>query len=134
MTQHETTFMEAFAQKTTRWAGSSWALVTAFCIIIVWLMTGPFFNFSDTWQLVINTSTTVVTFLMVFLIQRAQNKESLAIHLKLNELISAIDGARNRLINIEDRSEGAGKEMKEQFEELVTSSSAERRDSPEEKG
>ena len=134
MTKHETTFMEAFAQKTTRWAGSSWALGMAFGVIVVWLMSGPFFKFSDTWQLVINTSTTVVTFLMVFLIQRAQNKESLAVNLKLNELISAIDGARNHLINIEDLSERTGEEMKEQFQELVSSSSAERKDSPEEKG
>ena len=74
-------------------------------MIVVWLATGPVFGFSDTWQLVINTSTTIITFLMVFLIQRAQNKDSRAIHLKLNELVAAVRGASNRLINVEDLTE-----------------------------
>ena len=74
-------------------------------VIIVWLVTGPLFHFSDTWQLVINTGTTVVTFLMVFLIQRSQNKESLAVQLKLNEIVAAIQGASNRLIDIEALTE-----------------------------
>jgi low affinity Fe/Cu permease len=73
--------------------------------ILVWIVTGPLFKFSDTWQLVINTGTTIITFLMVFLIQRSQNKESQAIQLKLNEIVAAIEGASNRLINIEDLSE-----------------------------
>ena len=73
--------------------------------ILVWVVTGPFFGYSDTWQLVINTGTTIVTFLMVFLIQRSQNKDSLAVHLKLNELVAAMDGASNRLIDVEDLTE-----------------------------
>ena len=77
----------------------------AFTIILVWGITGPIFHYSDTWQLVINTSTTIVTFLMVFLIQRSQNKDSLAVQLKLNEIVAALDGASNRLISIEDLSE-----------------------------
>lgn len=86
-------------------SGSTGAFILAFAVIVVWGLTGPIFGYSDTWQLVINTSTTIVTFLMVFLIQRAQNKESLAVQLKLNELVAAIDGASNRLISVEDLSE-----------------------------
>jgi len=89
----------------THWSGSSWAFALAVLTIVVWLVTGPFFAYSDTWQLVINTGTTVVTFLMVFLIQRAQNKESLAVQLKLNEIVAALEGASNRLIDIENLSE-----------------------------
>jgi low affinity Fe/Cu permease len=89
----------------THWSGSSWAFALALLTIVVWVVTGPFFGFSDTWQLVINTGTTVVTFLMVFLIQRAQNKESLAVQLKLNEIVAALEGASNRLIDIENLSE-----------------------------
>ena len=87
------------------WSGSSWAFALAALVIIGWLVTGPFFHYSDTWQLVINTSTTIVTFLMVFLIQRAQNKDALALHLKLNEIVAAIQGASNRLIDVEGLSE-----------------------------
>jgi low affinity Fe/Cu permease len=79
--------------------------VVAVLIIAVWAITGPLFHYSNTWQLVINTGTTVVTFLMVFLIQRAQNKDALAIHLKLNEIVAALEGASNRLIDVEDLSE-----------------------------
>lgn len=89
----------------TAWTGSSAAFAIAAGIIVVWLATGPLFGFSDTWQLVINTGTTIVTFLMVFLIQRSQNKDSHAIHLKLNELVAAVQGASNRLINVEDLTE-----------------------------
>ena len=89
----------------TAWSGSSGAFGLAVLVILVWLVSGPVFAFSDTWQLVINTGTTVVTFLMVFLIQRAQNKDSQAVHLKLNELVAAMDGASNRLINIEGLTE-----------------------------
>ncbi len=85
--------------------GSSWAFALAALAIIVWLITGPLFHFSDTWQLVINTGTTVITFLMVFLIQRTQNKESLAVQLKLNEIVAAIQGASNRLIDVENLNE-----------------------------
>ena len=97
--------LERLSHAVTVWTGSSWAFAIALAIIIVWLVTGPLFQFSDTWQLVINTGTTVVTFLMVFLIQRTQNKDSLAIHLKLNEIVAAIPGASNRLIDVEDLSE-----------------------------
>ena len=97
--------LERFSLRATEWAGSSWAFSIACAVVIVWLLTGPIFHFSDTWQLVINTGTTIVTFLMVFLIQRAQNIDSLAIQLKLNEIVAAIPGASNRLIDIEDLSE-----------------------------
>src|SRR5215210_4123673 len=90
--------LEKFARWSTEWTGSSWAFAMALGTIVVWAMTGPLFGYSDTWQLVINTGTTIVTFLMVFLIQRAQNKDSQAIHLKLNELVAAVQGASNNLI------------------------------------
>ena len=93
------------ARKATVWTGSTLAFFLACAIVAVWLITGPLFGFSDTWQLVINTGTTIVTFLMVFLIQRAQNNDSRALHLKLNELIAALEGASSRLLNIEDFSE-----------------------------
>jgi low affinity Fe/Cu permease len=98
-------WLEKLSRRVTAWTGSSWAFAIAAAVIIVWLVTGPVFRFSDTWQLVINTGTTIVTFLMVFLIQRAQNKDSLAIQLKLNEIVAAVPGASNRLIDVEDLSE-----------------------------
>ena len=97
--------LERFAHRVTVWSGSSLAFIIALCVIIVWAITGPLFKFSDTWQLVINTGTTIATFLMVFLIQRAQNKDALALHLKLNEIVAALEGASNRLIDIEDLTE-----------------------------
>jgi len=97
--------LERFSEAVTRWAGSTSAFGAAFAVVIVWAILGPVFRFSNTWQLVINTGTTIVTFLMVFLIQRTQNKDSLAIHLKLNELVSAMQGASNRLIDAESLSE-----------------------------
>jgi low affinity Fe/Cu permease len=98
-------YAEAFAHHVAEWAGSSLAFGLAVVIVLIWAATGPIFNFSDTWQLVINTGTTIVTFLMVFLIQRSQNKDSHAIHLKLNELVAAVQGASNRLIAAENLSE-----------------------------
>ena len=95
----------ALATKITIWTGSTAAFLVAAGVVLVWLITGPIFGYSDTWQLVINTGTTIVTFLMVFLIQRTQNKDSLALQLKLNELVAAMHGASNRLISIEDMSE-----------------------------
>ena len=95
-------WFDSFAHKATNFAGSSAAFSVAFLVIVIWLVTGPIFNFSDTWQLVINTGTTIITFLMVFLIQRSQNKESLAVQLKLNELVASSSDASNRLIDIED--------------------------------
>jgi low affinity Fe/Cu permease len=96
---------EVLSEAVTRWTGSTSAFATALGIVVVWALLGPVFHFSDTWQLVINTSTTIVTFLMVFLIQRTQNKDALAIHLKLNELVAALQGASNRLIDVEGLSE-----------------------------
>jgi len=98
-------WLERSASAVTRWTGSTSAFALACGIIFVWAFTGPLFNFDNTWQLVINTGTTVVTFLMVFLIQRTQNKDSLAIHLKLNEIVAALEGASNRLIDVESLTE-----------------------------
>ena len=98
-------FFERFSTRVTQWTGSSTAFALACGVIVTWVVTGPLFGFSDTWQLVINTGTTIVTFLMVFLIQRSQNKDSLALQLKLNELVAAVQGASNRLIDVEDLSE-----------------------------
>ena len=111
---------ERFARSLTRWTGSTPAFMLALSIIIVWGVSGPLFRYSDTWQLVINTGTTVVTFLMVFLIQRTQNKDSLAVHLKLNELIAATQGATNRLVNVEDLSEEELHVLHEHFATLCT--------------
>ena len=97
--------LETWSRAVTAWTGSSSAFGAAVGVVIVWALLGPLFHFSDTWQLVINTGTTIVTFLMVFLIQRAQNKDSLAIHLKLNEIVAVLQGASNRLINVEDLTE-----------------------------
>ncbi|MEJ7732683.1 MAG: low affinity iron permease family protein [Polyangiaceae bacterium] len=97
--------MERFSLAITNFAGSSTAFCSALGIVVVWALLGPVFGFSDTWQLVINTGTTIVTFLMVFLIQRSQNKETKALELKLNELVAAMQGASNHLIDIENASE-----------------------------
>lgn len=96
---------ERFANAATIFTGSSIAFISALTIVIVWGISGPIFKYSETWQLVINTGTTIITFLMVFLIQKAQNKDGKAIQLKLNELIASIDGASNRMVNIEDLTE-----------------------------
>ena len=102
---HHQGWLEHTARAVTSWTGSSSAFGCALGVIVVWALLGPVFGFSDTWQLVINTGTTIVTFLMVFLIQRYQNKDSQAIHLKLNEIVAALQGASNRLINVEDLTE-----------------------------
>jgi low affinity Fe/Cu permease len=111
--------LETFATAATRWTGGTLAFAIACGIILVWIVTGPIFGFSDTWQLVINTGTTIVTFLMVFLIQRSQNKESLALQLKLNELVAAMQGASNRLIDVEDLSEEELRLLHTHFERLA---------------
>lgn len=98
-------FFEKFAEWATKATGSSVAFLLAAGIVIVWGITGPLFQFSETWQLVINTGTTIITFLMVFLIQKTQNKDSKAIHLKLNELIAANAGCSNRIVDTEDMTE-----------------------------
>src|SRR6478736_4498954 len=112
-------YLENFSRAVCRWTGGSSAFAIACGVILVWLVSGPFFGFSDTWQLVINTGTTIVTFLMVFLIQRTQNKDSLAIHLKLNELVASLQGASNRLINIEDLSEREIEVLHSHYRHLV---------------
>jgi low affinity Fe/Cu permease len=111
--------LERFSRKVTEATGTSTAFIIALLVIIVWIVTGPFFHFSDTWQLVINTGTTIVTFLMVFLIQRSQNKDALAIHLKLNEIVGALEGASNRLIDVEDLSEDEIKTLHTYYQRLV---------------
>ena len=95
-------YFQSFAAKVTKATGSPWAFIIAFLIIIVWAVSGPIFNFSDTWQLVINTGTTIITFLMVFVIQQSQNKDTIALQLKLNELIAVNEKASNRLIDVEE--------------------------------
>jgi low affinity Fe/Cu permease len=111
--------MEEFSLKVTQATGTSTAFMLALLVIVLWLLSGPFFKFSDTWQLVINTGTTIVTFLMVFLIQRAQNKDALAIHLKLNEIVAAVEGASNRLIDVEDLTEDDIKTLHKYYQSLA---------------
>jgi low affinity Fe/Cu permease len=98
--------IERFARGVTRFAGSTAAFAGAVGVLVLWGLAGPVFHYSETWQLAVNTGTTIVTFLMVFLIQRSQNKEALAVQLKLNEIVAALQGASNRLVNVEDLSEG----------------------------
>ena len=107
-----------FARKSAEVLGTAWAFIGALVIIAVWALTGPAFHFSDTWQLIINTGTTIVTFLMVFLIQNTQNRDAKAMHLKLDELIRAIQGARNRLVDLEKLSDEELKQLEEQFTRL----------------
>jgi len=114
-----TLILEEFSLKATQATGSSTAFMLALLTIVLWAATGPLFHFSDTWQLVINTSTTVITFLMVFLIQRTQNKDALAIHLKLNEIVAALEGASNRLIDVEDLTEDEIRTLHEHYQRLV---------------
>jgi low affinity Fe/Cu permease len=106
------------ARKCSNVLGSPWAFSFAFLIIVVWAVTGPIFNFSDTWQLIINTGTTIVTFLMVFLIQNTQNRDSKAVHLKLDELIRALTGARNNLVDLEKLSDVELKKLEQEFKQL----------------
>ncbi len=113
--EHKKKWFTAFAQATSNWTGSPSAFVTAFGIIIVWAVTGPIFHYSDTWQLVINTGTTIVTFLMVFLIQNSQNRDATLIQLKLDELIRAVETAETSLINMDEMSEEELKEVQEEF-------------------
>lgn len=105
-----------FAACSSQYLGSRWAFVIAIAVIVTWALTGPFFHYSDTWQLIINTGTTIVTFLMVFLIQNTQNRDAKAIHLKLNELIHAVDKARNQLIDVESLSDPEIDELSKRYE------------------
>jgi low affinity Fe/Cu permease len=110
-----------FAAHTSHYLGSRWAFVSAIGVILIWAITGPIFHFSDAWQLVINTGTTIVTFLMVFLIQNTQNRDAKAIHLKLNELIHAVDKAKNRMIDVESLSDLELDELARTYEKIRTS-------------
>ena len=104
-TEKNKNLFERFSAAVTKATGSTAAFSLAFLVVLVWACTGPLFHYSETWQLVINTGTTIITFLMVFLIQKSQNKDSLAIQLKLNELVAAHEFASNRLVNVEDMTE-----------------------------
>src|ERR1700761_7778901 len=107
-----------FAAEASNWLGSRWAFAAAGLTIVIWAVIGPVFHFSDTWQLVINTGTTIVTFLMVFLIQNTQNRDARAINLKLNELIRAIDKARDQMIDIENLSDLELDELQAKYEKI----------------
>ena len=107
-----------FAQKTSVIVGSAWSFIVAVLVIVVWAITGPMFKYSDTWQLVINTGTTIVTFLMVFLIQNTQNRDAKAIHLKLDELIKGVKGARTKLVDLENLSDAELADLEEEFKQL----------------
>jgi low affinity Fe/Cu permease len=109
-----------FARHSSMILGSAWAFAGAALVILVWILTGPTFHFSDTWQLIINTATTVITFLMVFLIQNTQNRDAKAVHLKLDELIRAIKDARNELVDLEDLSDEELKKLEQQFRRMRT--------------
>jgi low affinity Fe/Cu permease len=117
-------FFRRVAQRASDAFGSSWAFLTAVAIVIVWAATGPLFGFSDTWQLVINTGTTIVTFLMVFLIQNAQNRDAKALHLKIDELIHSIHGARNKLIDLQNCTDEELSQLQEEFTRLAAQRSS----------
>jgi low affinity Fe/Cu permease len=106
------------ARKTSEAVGSPLASILALTVIIIWAITGPFFQFSDTWQLIINTGTTITTFLMVFLIQNSQNRDAKAVQIKLDELIRAISSARNDIIDVEDSSEQELQKLQQHFSEM----------------
>jgi len=111
--------LEHLSQNVSQKTGTSSAFLIALGVVIVWALLGPVFSFSDTWQLVINTGTTIVTFLMVFLIQRSQNKEARALELKLDEIVAALEGASNRLIDVEDLSEAELDVLRRHYQELA---------------
>lgn len=118
MKKKKKNLFERFANSATNTTGSSAAFLIAASAVVLWALSGPIFHFSETWQLVINTGTTIITFLMVFLIQKSQNKDSKAIHLKLNELIASHQGTSNRMINLEDLSEEDLDQLRNFYEEL----------------
>jgi low affinity Fe/Cu permease len=111
-------FFHKFATKTSAVVGSAWAFIGAMLLIVVWGATGPLFHYSDTWQLVINTGTTIITFLMVFLIQNTQNRDAKAIHLKLDELIRGVKGARTGMVDLEDLSDEELERLQNEFKRL----------------
>jgi low affinity Fe/Cu permease len=107
-----------FATHAANWVGTKWAFLVAILIIVFWLISGPYFRYSDTWQLIINTGTTVVTFLVVFLIQNTQNRDARAIHLKLDEIIQSIDQAHNEMIDIEHLSDEELQKLADKYQEV----------------
>jgi low affinity Fe/Cu permease len=107
-----------FANAVSNIVGTSWVFIIAVVIVLIWALTGPMFHYSDTWQLVINTGTTIITFLMVFLIQNTQNRDAKAIHLKLDELIRGVKGARTGLVNLEQLSDEELEKLHKEFERL----------------
>jgi low affinity Fe/Cu permease len=111
-------FFPTFARWSARVMGSHWSFIIATALCILWAVSGPFFDYSDTWQLVINTATTVLTFLAVFLIQNTQNRDGLAIQLKLDELLRAVGDARTRLVNLEECTDEELEELRKEFERL----------------
>ncbi len=113
-----------FSQWASHILGTSWAFAVALGIVVVWVLTGPIFNYSDTWQLAINTGTTVVTFLMVFIIQNTQNRDSRALHIKLDELLRAVKEARTELVDLEEDSDEQVEELQEEFRKLHKSAAA----------
>src|SRR5438105_1620765 len=116
--RNHVSWMEQLAHWTTVWVGSSWAFLVALVLTLLWLVSGPLFHYSDTWQLVMNTISSIVTFLMVFLLQRSQNKDSLAMQIKLDEILGSIRGASNRLINVEDLPEEQIRALHERYQKL----------------
>jgi low affinity Fe/Cu permease len=116
---YRTSLFNRFAKKTARRTGHPAAFMAALAVVAVWLATGPLFGFSDTWQLVINTGTTIITFLMVFLIQNTQNRDSEAMQVKLDELIRAIEGAHNSLLDLEELSQEELDAIKKPYEKLA---------------
>lgn len=119
MSHKSNNFFEKFSDWATKFTGSSFAFIGATAIVVIWALSGPVFHYSETWQLVINTGTTIITFLMVFLIQKAQNKDSKAIQIKLNELIAAHEKASNRIVDIEDLSEKELDQLHIYYEKLA---------------
>jgi low affinity Fe/Cu permease len=116
MIMHE--IFRKFAQRASQMVGSSWAFIMVVFLIIVWALTGPWFHYSDTWQLVINTASSIVTFLMVFLIQNTQNRDAKAIHLKLDELLKGVAGARTGMVNLQHLSDAELEKLQEEFQRL----------------
>ncbi|HLJ94944.1 MAG TPA: low affinity iron permease family protein [Gemmataceae bacterium] len=123
-TDEPVSWMERLAHRVTTSVGSSWAFVIALALTVSWLVSGPLFYYSDTWQLVMNTISSIVTFLMVFLLQRSQNKDSLAMQIKLNEILGAIRGASNLLINVEDLPEEQVRALHERYHKLCEKAKA----------
>lgn len=107
-----------FSNKVAEFTGSSMSFTIATCSVVLWAISGPYFNYSDHWEIIINTSTTIVTFLMVFIIQNAQNRDSKAIHLKLNEIIKGIEASSNILVNIEDATDEELEELHSEYKEI----------------